>query len=100
MNLGNFKPILLGNIHPMLTEEDGPYKLFFYLTDDEGHVLYQLLDFYGNEMGSSSEVRAVSFQDVNNDNLKDIIIIAEYITGAGAEGAIPSPSRQNIFATK
>jgi hypothetical protein len=35
------------------------------------------------------KINAVSFADVNNDGHKDIIIIAEYMTGFGKEGAIP-----------
>jgi hypothetical protein len=34
-------------------------------------------------------VSAVSFRDVNNDGKKDIIVIADYLIGAGSLGSIP-----------
>lgn len=44
----------------------------FYLTNKDGDILY---DFYPT-ITSNVDVKAVSFKDVNNDGLKDIIIIA------------------------
>ena len=38
-----------------------------------------------------SEIAAVSFQDINRDGNKDIIIIADFMTGIGPNGAKPFP---------
>lgn len=43
----------------------------FYLTDKDGDILYD----FAPELPYSVDVKAVSFQDVNKDGLKDIIII-------------------------
>jgi hypothetical protein len=64
-------------------------KLVFFLTDDKGTVLYSFSDFVEYPGWLLSEARAVAFRDVNKDGLKDIIIIADYMTGVGKNGAIP-----------
>jgi hypothetical protein len=38
---------------------------------------------------SGWEVHAVLFEDVDGDGAKELIVIAEYVTGIGPEGAIP-----------
>jgi len=43
----------------------------FYLTDKDGNVIYD----FSAQLPYSIDVKSVSFQDVNNDGLKDIIII-------------------------
>ena len=50
----------------------------FYLVDSKNNVIYKFLDFYGNATGTFTNIKAISFTDVNNDGLKDIIIIANY----------------------
>jgi hypothetical protein len=42
------------------------------LTDKDGNILYDFTDTFSPYM---TDVKAVSFQDVNKDGLKDIIII-------------------------
>jgi len=70
---------------------DGTYKLRFYLTNESEDILYQFPEFIGNDWPTFYEIRAVSFKDINKDGLKDIIIIADYLTGIGEQGAIPFP---------
>jgi|SRR5690554_309838 len=70
--------------------KDGVIKLLLYLADEKDNILYAFPDFYGNDW-CFYEVRAVSFKDVNKDGLKDVVIIADYVTGIGNEGAIPFP---------
>jgi hypothetical protein len=70
-------------------ETDGLIKLRLFLTDKNEKILYKFPDFYGNQWSMFHEFQAVAFRDVNKDGLKDIIIIADYMTGAGPEGAIP-----------
>ncbi len=53
----------------------------FYLTNEEGDILYN----FNAVLPYSVDVKAVSFQDVNKDRLKDIIIIVEDNYG-GASG--------------
>jgi hypothetical protein len=57
----------------------GDVDAYFYLIDGKNNVLYKFPNFYGNSQGMLfSDIRAVSFVDVNKDGLKDIIIIADY----------------------
>lgn len=70
--------------------EDGLSKLLFYLADEKDNILYAFPDFYGNDW-CFYEMKAVSFKDVNKDGLNDIIVIADYMTGIGNEGAVPFP---------
>lgn len=41
-------------------------------------------------------MEAIDFCDVNNDHIKDIIVIINYVTGAGPQGMTPRP-RVRIF---
>lgn len=68
---------------------EGKYKICFYLVNGKGDILFNFPDLVDNKMWIFSELKAVSFKDVNKDGLKDIVIIADYITGIGKEGAIP-----------
>ncbi len=63
---------------------------FYFLKDDA--IEYQFADFYGNKQGwMADEIVAVAFKDLNSDNLKDVIIIANYMTGIGPDAAVPFP---------
>ncbi|MBS5956999.1 MAG: hypothetical protein KIC73_08865 [Clostridiales bacterium] len=72
----------------------------FYLMKDK-KVVYEF-PFLGennktDEFGGLFEsVASVGFRDVNHDNLKDVIVIINYITGAGPQGMEPRP-RVRIF---
>lgn len=70
---------------------DGPFHAKFYLVDDEQNVIYTFPEFYGNSYGHLDNIKAISFIDINNDNLQDIIILAEYLKGIGPQGMIPTP---------
>lgn len=61
-----------------LKRENSNDNVNFYLTDDKNNVLYKFPEFYGNSKGMFKDISAISFTDVNNDGLKDIIIIADY----------------------
>ncbi len=50
--------------------------------------------------GLFDSVESVGFRDVNNDNLKDIIVIINYITGAGPQGMVPRPRARIFLADK
>jgi hypothetical protein len=73
-----------------LSCEDEDNKLIFYIANEKGYIIYKFPDFLGNDW-YLYELKAVSFKDVNKDGLKDIVIIADYMTGIGNEGAIPFP---------
>ncbi len=72
-----------------IKREDSNTNLNFYLVNDKNNVLYKFTDFYGNQKGMFNDIRAVSFVDVNNDGLKDIIIIAEYRTHISGSSSTP-----------
>jgi hypothetical protein len=63
-------------------------KLAFFLSDAKGKIICSLPDFYGNHW-TFYEMKAVSFKDINKDGIKDIIVIADCVTGVGNEGAVP-----------
>jgi len=65
-----------------------PPRLNLYLLQN-GKVLYELPDYYGNKSWAFDEVIAVAFKDLNYDNLKDIIVMTKYITGMGPSGMEP-----------
>lgn len=53
-----------------------------------------------NYAGLFDSVASVGFRDVNNDNLKDVIVIINYITGAGPQGMVPRPRARIFLADK
>jgi hypothetical protein len=74
----------------------------FYLMDDE-NVVYSFPYYCENNnteyyAGLFDSVAAVAFCDVNHDNLKDVIIIINYITGAGPQGMFPRPKARIFLA--
>lgn len=56
----------------------------FYLTNEDGDILYD----FNAALPYSVDVKAVSFEDVNKDGLKDIIIIAAADDGYGPRAAV------------
>lgn len=63
-------------------------KLYFYLTDSKGDVINELPK-YGEGAGVFFELKAVAFDDLNKDGLKDIVILSDYILGHGENAADP-----------
>ncbi len=74
--------------------------LKFYLIDKEENIIYRFSDLLDQTPWDFYGIRAISFKDANADGLKDIIIIAEYLTGAGPTGATPFPVAGIYFQNK
>lgn len=72
-------------------DENSLPKLKLYLADKNNKLVYEFPDFYGNQWPLLYDVSNVSFRDVNDDGLKDVIVIAYYMTGAGEHGAEEFP---------
>ncbi|NNJ31746.1 hypothetical protein [Lacrimispora defluvii] len=76
----------------------------FYLMKN-GKVVF-VFPYYGENnktdqyAGLFDSVEAVAFHDVNGDNLKDVIVIINYITGAGPQGMEPRPKARIFLADK
>jgi hypothetical protein len=92
-----------GNVRFISYEPDNSIDfedVSFFLTKDN-HVLYSF-PYYceknstENYVGLFDSVAAVDFCDVNKDNIKDVIVIINYVTGAGPQGMTPRP-RARIF---
>ena len=70
---------------------------FFLVRDDQ--ILYKFpcnnLKDYG---GMFDSIGAVAFRDINNNGKKDIIIIFNYVSGAGPTGMIPRPALRIFLA--
>jgi len=62
---------------------------FFLVKDDQ--ILYKFPSQIGSG-GLFDSVGVVAFRDINDDGKDDIIIIINYITGAGPQGVIPRPA--------
>jgi hypothetical protein len=73
-------------------------NLYLYLADKNSNILYEFPSFYGNIWVFSS-LAAVSFQDVNSDGLKDVVVVAYYLTGTGPTGAEEFPVADVYFQT-
>lgn len=67
---------------------------FFLVKDNQ--VLYKFPYLYEDNssrdhIGLFDRVGGVAFQDINEDNKEDIIVITYYVTGAGPTGMVPRP---------
>jgi hypothetical protein len=72
---------------------------------DDKNVIYSFPYYFENNnteysAGLFDSIAAVAFCDVNNDTIKDVIIIINYITGAGPQGMIPRPRARIYLADK
>ena len=74
-------------------------KVRFYLLRDK-EIVVKLPDVYGSMGWSFWEVTAISFKDLNFDGLKDIIIMAQYMTGIGPTGSRPFYVKDVFFQDK
>lgn len=68
---------------------DGHIDLLLTLKDSEGNDLYTFPKPKLVESWDFYSVKAVSFKDLNQDRKKDIIVLADYITGRGSDGSVP-----------
>lgn len=70
---------------------------FFLVRDDQ--ILYKFpcnnLKEYG---GMFDSIGAVAFRDINDDGKEDIIIIFNYVSGAGPQGMVPRPALRIFLA--
>jgi len=74
-----------------------------FLLERDGEVIYSFPYYYENNntenhIGLFDSVAAVGFRDINNDGLKDVIVIIHYITGAGPQGMMPRPTARIFLA--
>ncbi len=53
-----------------------------------------------NDSGLFDSVESVGFRDVNDDSMMDVIVIINYITGAGPQGMVPRPRARIFLADK
>ncbi|MGP0576491.1 DUF4163 domain-containing protein [Paenibacillus peoriae] len=81
---------------------EGLRKFFFFLLDDQGHILYSFPYFYGNRewVARYGGVEAVAFKDVNKDGLKDVIVIANVDNGIHGSGRVDEFSMGGIYFQK
>ncbi|MEB4782403.1 DUF4163 domain-containing protein [Paenibacillus jamilae] len=81
---------------------EGFRKFFFFLLDDQGHILYSFPNFYGNRewVARYGGVEAVAFKDVNKDGLKDVIIIADVDNGIHGPGRVDEFPIADIYFQK
>ncbi|MGH9197058.1 MAG: hypothetical protein ACRD1T_15130 [Acidimicrobiia bacterium] len=67
----------------------GSNRVDYALQTSDGKTVAQLPEFYGNDMWSYWDTRAVAYEDIDGDARKDIVILASFMTGIGPGGADP-----------
>jgi len=96
-----------GNVRFISYEPDNSINfedVSFYLMKDD-KVIYSFPYYCENNstenyVGLFDSVSAVEFCDVNNDNIKDVIVLINYVTGAGPQGMVPRPRARIFLADK
>ncbi|MFB9329434.1 hypothetical protein ACFFSY_26140 [Paenibacillus aurantiacus] len=79
---------LAGKSEFITTEEDVDGRPQFHFYVKKADAVTEL-DYEAESPRANYSVAAVAFRDVNGDGSKDIIILLEYVTGAGQMGAVP-----------
>lgn len=69
---------------------------FFIVRGDQ--ILYKFPNSAKSYVGLFDSIGAVAFRDINDDGKDDIVIIINYITGAGPQGMIPRPTARIFLA--
>ena len=90
VELNDWGEVRFVSYEPALSERVYEDVTFYLLKDDE--ILYQFPYISKrpvNGMGYFWDVKFVMFTDTNADGKEDVVIGAEYMTGAGPQGAIP-----------
>lgn len=72
-------------------QNDGDYEDVSFVLERDGEVVYRFPYLYENNNTSGADrlfnqVEAVSFRDVDQDGMQDVIVVINYVTGAGPEG--------------
>lgn len=68
---------------------DNRPRVDFFVRDRQGNTLYKFPEFPANREYAYDQTSSVKFEDLNDDGLKDVVIIARYVTGIGPSGAEP-----------
>jgi hypothetical protein len=71
----------------VITEREMKYSGFVLVPDSGGRKKLPLPMLH--DTWSGFDVAVVSFEDVDGDGVRELIVMAEYVTGAGATGAQP-----------
>ena len=90
VELNDWGEVRFVSYEPAHSERDLKEDVTFYLLKDE-EILYHF-PYIGEGHTSYDlywDVKFVMFTDTNSDGKKDVVIGAEYMTGAGPQGAIP-----------
>lgn len=91
VTLNDWGEVEFVSYEPDSLEKSPQEDVSFYLLKDE-KILYQF-PYIGEEHSSGNgfywDVKFVMFTDTNADGKEDVVIGAEYMTGAGPQGAVP-----------
>ena len=55
----------------------------------DNQIVYHFPAYFENNSTENDSVEAVGFQDIDGDGAKNVIVIVNYVTGAGPQGMIP-----------
>ncbi|WP_017324900.1 hypothetical protein [Synechococcus sp. PCC 7336] len=66
----------------------------------EGQITYTLAQSEADRTWAAWEVLAVAFTDLDADGDDDIMLLAEYMTGIGPQGAVPFPAMSIYYSRK
>lgn len=76
----------------MPSYDDTPLEDVSFVLVKDNQIVYHFPAYFENNstgMGMFDRVEAVGFQDINGDGARDVIVIINYVTGAGPQGMLP-----------
>ena len=77
----------------------GRPALSLHLVDDD-RVIYSLPQSEHDRNWAAWDVLAVAFTDLDSDGKDDIMVLSEYMTGIGPQGAVPFPAMSIYYMRK
>lgn len=78
-----------------LPADDTLWEDVSFVLEKDSQIIYHFPAYFennsteNNDIGMFDSVEAVGFQDIDGDGAKDVIVIINYVTGAGTQGMIP-----------
>lgn len=97
LNMSKFGHV---NLVPVSRSDSGRDQLKFILVDEQQNIVDELPEYIGEAYGKYDRIIALYFRDVNEDDLDDVIVIAQYMVDDAKGWSVGLPVTGVYFQTE